>query len=96
MREELHCPGPWEQVMALTLSKMKYNLGGWVAQLVGASSRTPRGYWFDPWLECVWEATHQCFSLISMFPSTPSSLKSINISSGEDLKKKKISTPGCV
>ena len=81
---------------------------GWVAQLVGASSHTPKGCGFnswsgylgcalDPWSGHIQEATYWCFSLISVFLflslsifslSLPLSLKSINISLGEDYGKK--------
>ena len=46
---------------------------------------------FDPWLGCIQEATHWCFSLTLKFLSLslplPVPLKSINISSGEDYNK---------
>ena len=45
---------------------------------------THLGCRFDPPSRCIQEATGQCFSLTSMFLS----LKSINVSLGEDLKKK--------
>ena len=73
-------------------------LPGWVAQLVGASSHTPRlvsgqdtwlGGGFDSGLGHTGKATNQCFSLTSMFLSLFSflTLKSVNIFSREDLKK---------
>ena len=34
---------------------------------------------FYPWSECIWQATDQCFSLISMFLSLSLSLESINV-----------------
>ena len=40
-------------------------------------------YGFNPWSSCVQEATNRCFSLTSL----PLSLKSMNISLSEDLKK---------
>ena len=71
---------------------------GWVAQLVGVLSHTPKGWGFnsgqdtylgcgfDPQLGHVREATNQCLSLTLML-STPLSLKLINISLGEDFRK---------
>ena len=76
---------------------------GQVAPLVGALSHALKGCGFDSWLGpvprlqvrslvgSVGEATHQCVSLTSVFLSLslhlPISLKSINISLGEDYKK---------
>ena len=73
---------------------------GWVVQLVGASSRTPKGFRFIPcqgtYLGCSFhpllrrtgEETTGCFSLTSMFllPSLPSSLSQISIF-GEGFQK---------
>ena len=68
-----------------------------MGQWVGAPSHTPKGYRFDlipgqgtyvgcgvnPLSGCVWEETDVSLSHL------PLSLKSINISSGEDSKKKR-------
>ena len=64
---------------------------GQMAQLLGASSHTPKGWGFDPWLGRLLEATDGCFSFTLTFLSlpTPLSQKSINISLVEDLKKKR-------
>ena len=72
-----------------TFKKEKDSGPNWVAQLVhlvGVSSYTPKGCRFNSWLRCIQEAADQCFSLTLMFLSL--SLESINISSGEDFKKK--------
>ena len=55
---------------------------GWVAQLVGAWSRMPKGCGFDPWTGHVREAIGWCFFLSHIDISF--SLKSINKSLGED------------
>ena len=62
-----------------------------VAQLVGTLACAPKGCRFDPWSGCIQEATDHCFSLtliLSLSLHSPPSLKSTNISLGEDLKKK--------
>ena len=53
----------------------------WVVQLAEASSCIPEGCRFKYWSGCVWEATNQCFFLVSpslssplFSPSLPSSL----------------------
>ena len=51
---------------------------GWVAQVFGASSCTPKACRFDPWSGRIWEATSWCLSLTSMFLSLPSSLFKVN------------------
>ena len=72
-----------------------------LAQLVGAVSRTPKVSGSIPGqgtylgFRSIWEATNQCFFLTSMVlflslsRSPHHSLKSINISSGEDKKKRR-------
>lgn len=47
-----------------------------VTQLVGASSCTPKGGGFDPWLGHVQEKTDWCFTLIFLSLSPPLSLTS--------------------
>ena len=68
--------------------KMYFKIGcspGGVAALVGASSCTLKGCGFHPWSGRLLEATSRCYSLSpSLPPPLPLSLKSINISSGED------------
>ena len=68
---------------------MSYTLAS-VAHLLGASSRnqsfdgsipsqsTFLDCGFNPWSRHIWEATHWCFSLTSMFLSLPPSLSKIN------------------
>ena len=71
-------------------------LGGY--NLVGALSHTPKVcmfdslsghipelYGFDPWLDYVQEVTYRCFSHWCFFLSLSLFLKSMNISSGEDI-----------
>ena len=75
----------------------KWSSPGEAGQLVGACAGTPRGAGFDsrsghvPRLRVpslVWEQLINV-SLTPMFLSLPLSLKSMNISLGEDLKKEK-------
>lgn len=54
---------------------------GPVAQLVGTSSHTPKGWRFDSWLGRIQEATHRCFSHQCFFSHphvSPSPSQSIN------------------
>ena len=41
---------------------------------LGSHQGTCLGCGFDPWLGCIREATNQCFSLTSMFPTFSLSL----------------------
>ena len=63
-----------------------------VAQLVGALSRTPIGCGFDPWSRHIWGNQSMFLSFSFFFPL---SIKAINISSGEDVKKPKSKVPVC-
>ena len=83
--------------------KEKCACPGWVAQLVGTSSCTPKGCRFDflsghilgcrldPWSGHMWEAANWCFSHQGFFLSVPLSVKSMNMSLGEGEKKIRMS-----
>ena len=78
--------------MACFLIKNSYISPGWVSQLVRVLFHMPKCCGFDSWLGCIQESTDWCFSLTSLFLSLhfslPLSLKSINISLGEDWKRR--------
>ena len=83
---QLCCISPWDPVKASEAPNLIFSTLGHVTQLGGALSHTPKCFGFDSWSGRVQEATDRCFSLTSMILSLslPFSLKSINISLGED------------
>lgn len=55
--------GGGERMCKGMIRKAKMCHPGQVAELVEALSCSSKGCGFNPWLECIWEANDQCFSL---------------------------------
>ena len=63
----------YTNVVYLILKALSWGPGQ-VAQLVGASSPTPKGCGFDPWPGHIWEATDGCFLHVDDSLSLPAKI----------------------